>query len=70
MVRAFIPTVAGCGAKDNGWDSERCQQFEAFLNQHAVDGWRFHSSEFRQVTVKGCASSTGSWLVCTFEKNL
>lgn len=68
MVKAFIPKVSGCGAKDNGWDDLRCQQFQDFLNQYAVNGWRLHSSEFRQVTVKGCGGGQGSWLVCTFEK--
>lgn len=68
MVRAFVPKVAGCGAQDNGWDEARCAQFEDFLNTHAVDGWRFHSSEYREVTVKGCGGGKGAWLVCTFEK--
>ena len=49
MVKAFVPTIAGCGARDNGWDDVRCSQFESFLNRHAVDGWRFHSSEYREV---------------------
>ncbi len=68
MVKAFVPRVSGCGAKDNGWDEMRCGQFEAFLNSYAVDGWRFHSSEYREVSVKGCGGSKGAWLVCTFEK--
>jgi hypothetical protein len=68
MVKAFIPKIAGCGAQDNGWDEVRCNQFQDFLNTHATDGWRFHSSEYRQVTVKGCGGSKGAWLVCTFEK--
>lgn len=67
-VKAFVPKVSGCGAQDNGWDEVRCAQFEAFLNENAVDGWRFHSSEYREVTVKGCSGSKGAWLVCTFEK--
>lgn len=69
MVKAFIPTVSGCGAKDNGWDDVRCQQFQDFLNTHATDGWRLHSSDYRVVAVKGCGGNSGSWLVCTFEKN-
>lgn len=67
MVKAFIPKVAGFGAQDNGWDDARCKQFETFLNNHAVDGWRFHSSEFREVTAQGCGGGKGAWLVCTFE---
>jgi hypothetical protein len=68
MVKAFIPKVDGCGAQDKGWDDVRCKQFESFLNTHAVDGWRFHSSEYREVTVQGCGGGKGAWLVCTFEK--
>jgi hypothetical protein len=69
MVRAFLPTVAGCGAKDNGWDDVRCKQFEEFLNSYAVEGWTFHSSEYREVISKGCAGGRGAWLVCTFERD-
>jgi hypothetical protein len=69
MVKAFLPTVSGCGGKDNGWDEIRCNQFQEFLNSHAVGGWRLHSSEFRSVAVKGCGGNKGSWLVCTFEKS-
>ncbi len=68
MVKAFVPKISGCGATDNGWDDIRCQQYEDFLNRYAVDGWRFHSSEFRTVTAKGCGNNKGAWLVCTFEK--
>ncbi|WP_018294549.1 hypothetical protein [Mariprofundus ferrooxydans] len=68
MVKAFAPKVSGCGAKDNGWDDVRCKQFEDFLNMHAVNGWKFHSSDFREVTVAGCRGGKGAWLVCTFEK--
>jgi hypothetical protein len=68
MVKAFLPKVAGCGASDNGWDAVRCKQFEDFLNEHAVGGWRLHSSDFRAVVGKGCGGGTGQWLVCTFEK--
>lgn len=68
MVRAFLPKVAGCGAQDNGWDDARCLQFEEFLNTHAVDGWRLHSSEYREVVNRGCGGGKGAWLVCTFER--
>ncbi|PJZ57228.1 DUF4177 domain-containing protein [Leptospira barantonii] len=68
MVKAFVPTIKGCGAQDQGWDQARCQQFSDFLNTNAVDGWRFHSSEYREVKVKGCSGGSGAWLVCTFEK--
>jgi len=68
MVDTFIPKVSGCGAKDNGWDVQRCEQYQEFLNQYAQQGWKFHSSEFREVTVAGCGGSKGAWLVCVFEK--
>jgi hypothetical protein len=68
MVRAFLPKVSGCGASDQGWDEQRCKQFESFLNSHASQGWKLHSSEFRSVTAKGCGGGQGNWLVCTFEK--
>jgi hypothetical protein len=68
-VKAFIPKIAGCGGQDNGWDELRCNQFQDFLNSHAVDGWRFHSSDFRAVTAAGCGGGKGAWLVCTFEKS-
>ena len=68
MVKAFVPKISGCGAQDSGWDEVRCQQFQGFLNTHATNGWRFHSSEYREVTVKGCSGSKGAWLICTFEK--
>ena len=67
-VAAFTPKVAGCGAQDNGWDTIRCTQFQEFLNSHAQDGWKFHSNEYREVTVKGCGGGKGAWLVCIFEK--
>lgn len=70
MVKAFAPKVAGCGAEDSGWDTTRCDQFENFVNSHATDGWRLHSSEYRQVTIKGCGGGNGTWLVCTFEKQV
>jgi len=68
MVKAFVPKISGCGAEDNGWDEVRCKQFQDFLNAQAEVGWRLHSQEFRQVTVKGCSGGKGSWLICTFEK--
>lgn len=68
QVSTFIPKVKGCGTMDMGWDDERCAQYEAFLNKHAKNGWKLHSSEYREVTVKGCAASKGIWLVCVFEK--
>ncbi len=68
MVKAFIPSINGCGSQDLGWDDKRCNQFEEFLNKYAVDGWRLHSSEFREVTAKGCGGQKGAWLVCIFEK--
>lgn len=68
MVKAFLPTVDGCGAKDHGWDTARCLQFQEFINQHAQDGWRLHSSEYRNVTASGCGGGKGSWLVCIFER--
>lgn len=67
-VLSFVPKVSGCGAKDTGWDQKRCEQFQSFLNSHAQDGWKLHSSEYRQVTVKGCGGGQGAWLVCIFEK--
>lgn len=68
MVKSFVPKVSGCGAQDNGWDQQRCSQFETFLNDQAREGWKLHSSEFRAVTIKGCSGGKGSWLVCIFEK--
>lgn len=69
MVRTFVPKVAGCGAKDQGWDDQRCKQFEDFLNSNSTNGWKLHSSEYRQVTVKGCSGGKGTWLVCIFERH-
>ena len=69
MVRAFVPTISGCGAQDNGWDEVRCKQFEDFLNANAVSGWRLHSSEYRQVVSRGCGGGKAAWLVCTFERS-
>lgn len=67
-VKTFVPVVKGCGSKDSGWDNERCRQYEAFLNEHAQDGWRLHSSEFRTTNVAGCGGGQGSVLVCVFER--
>jgi hypothetical protein len=68
-VESFVPAVKGCGAQDNGWDPERCRQFQDFLNQCSRDGWRLHSSEYRQVTsTGGCGNTRGAWLVCIFER--
>ena len=67
-VDSFLPKVDGCGAQDNGWDINRCAQYQEFLNEYAAQGWRLHSSEFREVKVTGCGGSKGAWLVCTFEK--
>lgn len=67
-VDTFVPKVSGCGAKDNGWDSVRCKQYQDFLNEYASQGWRLHSSEFREVTVAGCGGNKGASLVCVFEK--
>ena len=69
MVRAFVPMISGCGGQDNGWDEVRCKQFEDFLNANAVNGWRLHSSEYRQVVSRGCSGGKGAWLVCTFERS-
>jgi hypothetical protein len=69
-VHAFLPTVKGCGAQDQGWNSERCNQFQAFLNQHAGEGWRLHSQEYRQVSMAGCSGGQGSQLICVFERSL
>lgn len=67
-VASFVPTVKGCGAQDQGWNDERCKQFEAFLNQHATHGWRLHSQEYRQVTLTGCGGGQGVQLICVFER--
>lgn len=67
-VRAYAPTVKGCGAKDMGWDMQRCKDFEKFINTESTEGWKLHSYDFRQVTVQGCGGGTGSWLVCVFER--
>jgi hypothetical protein len=68
-VEAFLPKIVGCGSKDNGWDKERCAQFQGFLNTHAADNWKLHSCEYREVTSTGCVGSKGAWLVCIFERN-
>ncbi len=66
----FVPKLAGCAARDNGWDAVRCQQFQAFLDQHAAGGWKLQSSEYQRVVGKGCLGVRvwGMWLVCVFEK--
>lgn len=46
-VRAYVPSVKGCGANDMGWDQSRCEDFQKFLNSQAIDGWQLHSSEYR-----------------------
>ena len=57
-VGAFVPTVKECGAEDKGWDQERCAQFEGYLNQKASEGWKLHSTEYREVAVSsGCAGA-------------
>jgi uncharacterized protein DUF4177 len=68
-VDAFVPPARGCGSSDSGWDPKRCQEFTAFLNNYAQQGWKLHSSEYRQVTMQGCGGGTkGAWLVCVFER--
>ena len=67
-VDAFVPSSGGCSGADFGWDPKRCQEFAAFLNKYAQQGWKLHSSEYRQVTVKGCGGGRGAWLVCVFER--
>jgi len=69
-VDTFVPKVKGCGAQDNGWDSERCAQFQLFLNDYAKQGWKLQSSEYREVSVKGCSGAKGAWLVCIFERTI
>jgi hypothetical protein len=68
-VDAFVPPAAGCGNSDSGWTPKRCGDFASFLNNYAAKGWKLHSSEYRTVTAsKGCGTSSGSWLVCVFER--
>jgi hypothetical protein len=67
-VKSFVPTLKGCNSVDAGWDTERCENFQKFINEHAQDGWVLHSYEYRQVTVKGCGGGRGQWLVCIFER--
>lgn len=69
LVKPFIPKISGCGATDHGWDDERCKQFQDFLNRNCVNGWRYHSSEYRQAIAGGCFGSRGERLVCVFEKD-
>jgi Domain of unknown function (DUF4177) len=70
-VDTFVPKISGCGGTDNGWDQERCSQFQKFLNQYASDNWKLHSSEYREVSMstKSCGGSKGAWLVCIFERH-
>lgn len=68
-VRSYVPTVKGCGKQDMGWDQERCDDFQKFINTEAQNGWKLHSYEYRTVTVQGCGGGTGAWLVCIFELN-
>jgi hypothetical protein len=63
----FLPQLKGCGASDRGWDSARCAQYEEFLNSHAAQGWKLHSSEHRYRSIAGCGGKQGVTLVCTFE---
>lgn len=68
-VDAFVPPASGCGKPETGWDPKRCADFTQFLNNYAAQGWRLHSSEYRSVTLnKGCGNTSGSWLVCIFER--
>lgn len=68
-VDAFVPTAAGCGKSESGWDPKRCSEFSAFLNKYGQQGWKLHSSEYRSVSVQsGCNTGNGIWLVCVFER--
>ncbi len=68
-VDTFVPKISGCGAKDNGWDQQRCEQYQEFLNRYAENGWKLHSSDYREVKGNGCFGEQGAWLVCVFEKH-
>lgn len=68
MVKAFVPRIYGLAAKDNGWDEERCRQFEDFLNANAANGWRLHSSDCLTGERRGLGRGKATWLVCTFER--
>ena len=67
-VHAYLPKLKGCGTQDLGWDPFRCEDFQNFLNRHATEGWRLHSSDYRRVTAQGCGGRNGQWLVCIFER--
>lgn len=68
-VMSFQPSIAGCGGTDKGWDIERCNQFQNFLNTECGEEWKLHSYEYRTVNAaQGCSSSKGAWLVCIFER--
>lgn len=68
----FRPTLKGCGAKDIGWDGERCSQWTQFLNQQSAGGWRLHSSEFMLMKSSNCSGVDlpEKILTCVFEKRL
>ncbi len=67
-VDAFAPAAPGCLQQDQGWDRARCEQFKAFLNAYAQQGWKLHSCEYRSVLAsKGCGKGKAVWLVCVFE---
>jgi hypothetical protein len=67
-VEVFVPAVSGCNAQDPGWDSKRMMQYQTFLNRHAAAGWKLHTSEYRKVVSQGCGGTSGTWLVCVFER--
>lgn len=34
-------------------------------------GWRLHKADYREVkSAGGCGATTGTWLVCVFEKQV
>jgi len=73
-VDAFVPKSDGCGSKEEGWGPQRLKQFKKFLNGYAVQGWRLHSCEYRTFSLQekgcGCGSSSGTWLVSIFERDI
>lgn len=69
-VRSFVPTIKGCNGTDMGWDPERCEDFQNFLNSNTPEGWRLHSCEYRYVVTKGCGGGKSQWLVCIFERTI
>ncbi len=68
-VKSYVPKLKGCGAVDHGWDEKRCKDFENFLNSESKGGWALHSSDYREVTIKGCGGGKGIWLVCVFQRS-